>query len=98
MAPSLGTDHTLDLAGGRGSPLNKLPSCFAQAQKTVDATIIDFTLSRATLPGRVGTVAGGFEDEALFDGSGQSLRQSMQRVSLSYLRRQATINSIATDS
>ena len=59
--------------GAYGSSFDKLPSCFAQAQQSVKATIIDFTLSRATLPNGIGVVSGGFEDESIFDGSGKSI-------------------------
>lgn len=51
----------------------RIPACFAHAQNSLQATIIDFTLSRATLAG-TGIVSGGLEDEGIFEGSGKTQR------------------------
>lgn len=86
----------LDLLDGNGLPATlatSIPNCFAQAQKTIKTTIIDFTLSRATLPG-VGVVSGGLEDDEIFEGSGIRIL-SGYKDRVADRACQVTINSIA---
>jgi serine/threonine-protein kinase haspin len=60
-------DQPEDLAAAETE--GTLPECLRTATRDVQATVIDFTLSRATLEdGRI--LSGGLEDDALFDGEG----------------------------
>lgn len=48
----------------------ELPACLRNSRPTVQATIIDFTLSRMTWGDQA--VSGGLEDETIFEGQGRS--------------------------
>lgn len=49
--------------------LDDTPACLLGSARTVKATIIDFTLARASLPnGQI--LSGGLDDDSMFDGQG----------------------------
>lgn len=58
--------------------IDNLPDCLSISTIAVSATVIDFTLSRATVPssthspiyGQVEALSGGFDDEWMFTGEG----------------------------
>lgn len=70
----------LTLDSGPAS-LSVAPRCLRDGPSTIKATVIDFTLSRATVQSE-NVLSGGLEDESIFDGHGEflpcALTQSMR--------------------